>query len=346
MITPPSDTSEFLTTTATATTSQATPADVSGNLTSADTVSGVVSPPAPRIQVAGVRNTRYRISRKAAESLLESLVKARSACAGESLRVLVVVAHPDDEAIGAGALLRVYPSAHVYHVTDGGGRDDETARRRGFASRRDYARARRAEVVEALRLAGVSADRIHSLGVPDGRATLHMVDVCRQIMDVFDEQQPDVVLTHPYEGGHTDHDATAFAVHLACGILRREGAPAPLVLELASYHQRNGKRVRGEFLPNASTPMRAIHLTPDGQLLKAQMFSRFTSQQACLAEFPIDIERFRIAPRYQFTRPPHEGQLDYERYGVEVTGEEWRARAERALMMLRARKRAMVSTDD
>ena len=49
-------------------------------------------------------------------------------------------------------------------------------------------------------------------------------------MDVLDDVRPDVVLTHAYEGGHSDHDATAFAVHLAAGVMRREGGKAPLSL--------------------------------------------------------------------------------------------------------------------
>ena len=290
-------------------------------------------------------DARYRVSRKAAEELLECLTQAGSTAESKDLRVLVAVAHPDDEAIGAGALLRHYNDAIVLHVTDGGGRDDHSAQLRGFATRQEYARARRSEVVDALRLIGLPEERIRSMGIPDGRAAKQLVDVCRSLMDVFDELKPDVVLTHPYEGGHTDHDATAFAVHLACGILRREGAPAPLVLELASYHLRNGKRVRGDFLPNARTPMRAVHLSPEGRMLKATMFSRFSSQQQCLAEFPLDIERFRVAPRYLFTEAPHSGQLDYERHGVEITGVEWRAQAEKALQMLRARRRVKVRDD-
>lgn len=284
---------------------------------------------------------RFRVTREAAEDLLEILTNAGTAeAASGQLKVLVVVAHPDDEAIGAGALLRHYHDAVVLHVTDGGGRDDLSARQRGFATRKDYARARRNEVIEALRLIGMNEDRIRSIGIEDGRAARQLVDVCRSLMDVFDEMKPDVVLTHPYEGGHTDHDATAFAVHLACGVLRREGAPAPLVLELASYHMRNGQRVRGDFLPNWRTPMRAVHLSPEGKMLKASMFDRFTSQQECLREFPIDIERFRVAPRYVFTEPPHAGTLLYEHHGVAITGVEWRAQAEKALKMLRARGRA------
>lgn len=290
-------------------------------------------------------DARFRVSRQAAEELLESLTAAGSTEEASGLRILVIVAHPDDEAIGAGALLRHYPDALVVHVTDGGGRGHESAQSRGFASRQEYARVRRQEVVDALRLVGLSEERIRCLGIPDGQAARQLVDVCRTLMDVFDELQPDVVLTHPYEGGHTDHDATAFAVHLACGILRREGAQAPLVLELASYHMRNGERVRGDFLPYWRTPMRAVQLSPEGRMLKARMFDRFQSQRDCLREFPIDVERFRIAPRYLFTEAPHSGMLDYERHGVEITGTEWRAQAEKALEMLRSRRRTRARDD-
>jgi N-acetylglucosamine malate deacetylase 2 len=278
-------------------------------------------------------DSRFRVSRKEAEELLESLTAAtRADESGDGLRILVVVAHPDDEAIGAGALLRNFPDATVAHITD--------ARRRGFAGRREYAAARRAEVVEALKLVGIPEERILGLGVRDGMAARRLVDVCRSLMELLDDLEPDVVLTHPYEGGHTDHDAAAFSVHLACGILRREGAKAPLVLELASYHFRKGQRVRGDFIPDRRAPVKAVRLSPDGQVLKARMFDRFSSQKDCLREFPVDVERFRLAPRYLFTKPPHSGPLDYERHGVTLSGSEWRAQAERALKELRSTRRS------
>jgi N-acetylglucosamine malate deacetylase 2 len=305
-----------------------------------------VIPPLPIFRRLN-RDARFRVSRRAAQELLEALTRME-AVEDENraaLRIMVVVAHPDDEAIGASALLRHYRNSRVLHVTDGGGRSDEYAMQRGFRSREEYAEARRAELLDAMRLVGLNADRLGCLDIPDGQAARQLVRLCRRLMEVLECEQPDVVITHPYEGGHTDHDATAFAVHLACGILRREGAPAPLVLELASYHMRDGKRVRGEFLPNWRTPMRAVHLTPEGQMLKAQMFDRYKSQRDCLREFNLDVERFRVAPRYLFSEPPHVGTLDYERYGVGLTGAEWRAEAEKALDMLRARHRVAPRAD-
>ena len=281
---------------------------------------------------------RFKAGRKTGEHALDRLITLDAPDVTPP-RVALIVAHPDDEAIGAGVLLADMPDAVVIHVTDGAPRSMATLRRRGFKTREAYAEARRAEVVKALRLVGVTEDRIRCLGFVDGEATLRLVELCHDVIDLMLELKPEVVLTHPYEGGHTDHDATAFAVHLACGILRREGVPSPIILELTSYHQRNGKRVRSSFLPRKGLPERALELDQDDQLLKARMFEAFVSQRDCLRAFPLDKERFRVAPRYDFTQPPHEGTLDYERFCATICGEEWRVRASLALDLLRARGR-------
>ena len=164
------------------------------------------------------------------------------------------------------------------------------------------------------------------------------MDICRRIADLFDELQPDVVLTHPYEGGHSDHDSTAFAVHLATGMLLSQGQKAPVILELTSYHNYGGRRRVFSFLPFKSSRVRTIRLSAEDRRLKRQMFDQFKSQLPVLEKFPIEVERFRQAPRYLFTVPPHEGQLDYERLCRRITGAEWRANAEKALEELRSRK--------
>lgn len=298
--------------------------------------------PKKRARTSGIiikptKRSRFKLGRQSAELALERLVAADGTIV-QPPRVLVIVAHPDDEAIGAGVLLADLPDAVVVHVTDGAPKSNAVARRRGFPNRAAYAEARREEVLNALELVGMDEARIRCLEFVDGESTLRLVELCHRVIDLMLELQPEIVLTHPYEGGHTDHDATAFAVHLACGILRREGVEAPVVLELASYHNRKGKRVRSEFLARHNVPERVMELAPEAQLLKIQMFERFVSQKECLLEFPVTTERFRMAPRYTFTLPPHEGELDYERYCSAICGEEWRARAGQALEVLRSRR--------
>jgi N-acetylglucosamine malate deacetylase 2 len=294
---------------------------------------------APSVILRPRPDSRFALPRATSEQLLGRLV-LETPLAGPPPKATVVVAHPDDEAIGAGALMRELPDVVVAHITDGAPRHIDAVLRSGHETREEYARARRDEVVAALALVGIPERRIRCLGYVDGEAALRLVEISYAVAALLDELRPEVVLTHPYEGGHTDHDATAFAVHLACGVLRREGAPAPIVLELTSYHNRDGRRVHSDFLPFWPVPTRRVDLPHDAQLLKARMFRYFTTQQKVLSAFPLNVERFRIAPRYVFTTPPHDGPLDYERYCTTITGAEWRANAEQALHILRAKRRA------
>lgn len=268
----------------------------------------------------------------ATRSRLDRLCRA----AGDdpTLQVLVVAAHPDDETIGAGARLCQLTRPAIIHVTDGAPRDLRDAHAAGFGGWREYAAARRAEVIGALALAAVPASQLAGAGVADQAASGDLPALTRRLLIQFATQRPDIVLTHPYEGGHPDHDATAFAVHAACRILARGGIVPPSIIEFASYHLRNGALITGEFLPAVRT-VRTIALSSAEQARKQRMITCFRTQAATLAGFGTSVERFRRAPRYRFTEPPHAGQLYYEQYDWGVDGSRWRALAGRALEELR-----------
>lgn len=293
----------------------------------------------PRAIVKRTRAARYRMPRRLKHELLERFC-AGADCADLTMpTVMIVAAHPDDESIGAGSRLWQLTRTYVVHVTDGAPRDPNVARRYGFATREEYAEARRLELQEAMKLAGVPDSRLVWLGYTDGEASLRLVDLVLDIAQLIDEHRPEIVVTHPYEGGHTDHDAAAFAVHLACGILKREGVQPPAVLEMASYHDRDGHRVLQQFIPHAGADLeqREIVLPNHDRVRKERMFASFYTQQGVLREFNSAIERYRPAPRYLFTRPPHPGRLNYEKYGDAHRGEWWRENAESALSKLRLR---------
>lgn len=278
---------------------------------------------------------RFRRDRARTQALLESLVH-HGGGPHPPPRVAVIVAHADDEAIGAGVLLTGIPDATILHITDSAPANPEIVKRRGFATREEYRAARAREVRAALEQVGIGTDRLHCLGYVDGKASDDLVGLTHAVSHYIAGRRPDIVLTHPYEGGHTDHDATAFAVHLACGLLMRESGYAPLIVEMTSYHNRDGRRVTGEFLPyDRPLPKGEVVLGDFDKSLKARMYGIFETQWECLQHFPIVTERFRIAPRYRFTLPPHAGPLNYERNGAPLTGETWRARAARALERLR-----------
>jgi N-acetylglucosamine malate deacetylase 2 len=150
----------------------------------------------------------------------------------------------------------------------------------------------------------------------------------------FSELSPEIVMTHPYEGGHPVHDATAFAVHAACALVQRRGGMAPVLVEMTSYHMGPGGRVMSEFLHLPGIPVTTLVLGERERALKRRLVACFSTMRSVLADFPIDVERFRPAPVYHFTRPPHEGRLYYEQFDWGVDGERWQALAGAALAAL------------
>jgi LmbE family N-acetylglucosaminyl deacetylase len=286
------------------------------------------------------RTARYRIPRQEKRRLLDRFCGQTGSDAPPT--TLLIVAHPDDESIGAGARLAELGEAWVTYVTDGSPRNPEVARRHGFDTRQAYAEQRRREAQAALAIAGIREERIDCLNVMDGEASLRLVELCLRIADLIDRLRPNVIVTHPYEGGHTDHDATAFAVHLACGVLRREGVKPPAVFEMTSYNAVTGERVVQEFLPHrrADLDRRQLRLGVGQREMKERMYACFETQQGVLRGFDTSVEKFRPAPRYVFTRPPHAGVLNYERYGDPDLGRRFREGAEEALRQLRVRRTA------
>lgn len=246
-----------------------------------------------------------------------------------SLRVLIVSPHPDDEVIGAGARLRFLQNAMVVQVTDGAPRDMSDARAQGFSTRNEYSRARQQELHSALGICG--RFRTIALKVVDREVSQQLISVTRRIKGIIESYAPDVVLTVPYEGGHPDHDATAFAVHSAIALLP-SNQRIPVIIEMCSYHNRGGSCEYSEFLGDTREEV-TFELSPPERELKRKIFDCFQTQQNVLQWFPIGIEKFRLAPRYDFTTPPHSGQLYYEMFGWDQ-GSEWRQLASTASSLL------------
>lgn len=243
---------------------------------------------------------------------------------------LILAAHADDETIGAGIWMRRADAAQVriVHITNGSPRDTTDARRAGFETAERYARARRLELLRAVGIAGIRPAQCSELGFTDQEAYLHLAELTKRVGQLIATLGPGLILTHPYEGGHPDHDSAAFAVAHA---LQRVGSPRPLHYEFACYHAGVTGMVTGEFLPDSRSPEETIVLTEPERELKRAMIESFVSQEHMLCQFPLDREKFRPAPEYDFSRPPHEGELQYERFGFGITGEDWRRQAAGAL---------------
>jgi LmbE family N-acetylglucosaminyl deacetylase len=264
----------------------------------------------------------------------EDLLRRGTAPVGSELAMplaMVVVAHPDDETIALGARIERFDQAHFIHVTDGAPRDEEDSRAHGFQSLDAYREARARELAEMFRRAALGRVSRTSLNFRDQEASLNLVEITLQLSQLIAGHEPGVIFTHPYEGGHPDHDACAFAVHHAVALNRARGGGRPLILEAPFYHTGQAGFEVGTFLrQDGWMPEMVYELSDAEKQRKHELVKCFVTQRETLNGFQGSAERFRIAPVYDFGRPPHEGKLLYEHYPWGMTSERFCQLSERA----------------
>lgn len=276
-----------------------------------------------------------RMSEESLSEFSSAVAVLRRAVRGEIADpVLFVVAHPDDEIMGAAVTMSRLARPMVLHVTNGVPQSRELMSRHFTGTAEEYGAVRSFEARCALRLAGIRSDAVRTLGCGDFEAAFDIAAIAREVADAFVRLEPAVVVTHAYEGGHPDHDAVAAAVHGAAELARRSGRVPPLLAEMPLFHAREGRFVAGEFCDQngaSDSQIMTIALDARERDLKRRMFECLATQSDLLAHFPIGIETFRDAPQYDFASPPHDGPLRYEVLGWPIDGELWRHLAAGAL---------------
>ncbi|MBV9106332.1 MAG: PIG-L family deacetylase [Verrucomicrobia bacterium] len=236
--------------------------------------------------------------------------------AGPGLRQIAVFApHPDDEIIGAFSILRRCRAASfLVFVTDG-------APAKTGNERATLQCERQGESEKIALFLGIPRDHLYRIGIPDQETVFQLPRLIVSVFQLLWELRPDIVIIPAYEGGHPDHDSTAFAVHQAAD---RLGQSTPLI-EMCLYHECNSRMQTGEFLCHSSiSDCLTILLSDEDRRLKEEAFAIYRSQADVLKYFSTELERFRPAPNYDFQYPPHSGTLFYERFDWGVTGTEWR----------------------
>lgn len=203
---------------------------------------------------------------------------------GSPRRLLVVAPHPDDETIGAYALIlrlrRRGVAVRVVVVSDGAASHASSPR---WPTRRLVAERRR-ESRRMLRRIGVAAGAVRFLGLPDGRLDTCIMaarsDLARAIGHVGA-----AVIAVPAEGDdHPDHRAVAACV----ATLRRPG-----LRRLAYPVWPAGQRPAGA---------RSLSLTTQERLAKRHAVRGYRTQAGLITDDPngFAMTRAQIAA---FTRP-------------------------------------------
>ena len=231
-------------------------------------------------------------------------------------RTMLLVAHPDDETIGCGALLQRMREPVVVFLTDGAPRDPYFWS--AFGSRENYAEIRAAEARNALYRIGVSElFFLHTDGgaIPDQELHLNLSLAHAGLLELITQLRPEALLSSSYEGGHPDHDSCCF---LANVLAREANIPA---WELPLYHRHGGVIEMQKFLRTSGDEVRIVS-TGDELLLKRAMMGAYKSQYDTLRQFAPETEMFRPMMKHDFSRPPHAGKLNYETWGWRMTGQD------------------------
>jgi LmbE family N-acetylglucosaminyl deacetylase len=131
-------------------------------------------------------------------------------------RVLVVCAHPDDEAIGCGGALRLHARSgervDAVFLTSGEG---------GGHGEAEHARTREGEARDAARLLGIR--ELHFWGEPDGRLRARP-ELVQRLAATIDSTGCSLVYAPQPRDDHADHRAAARLVKRALELARARPA--------------------------------------------------------------------------------------------------------------------------
>jgi len=175
----------------------------------------------------------------------ERSVSMRSAIAfSENARVMVLVVHPDDEALATGGLLqnaaKAGASIRIIFATDGDNnpwpqRVSERRWRIGAADRVRWGARRRAEALASLTSLGIASENAVFWGYPDQGLTEILLkeskSIAERIRAEISSWQPTLLVSPSLHDLHPDHNALGVLVRFAL----KQFEPPPQGLQEISY---------------------------------------------------------------------------------------------------------------
>jgi LmbE family N-acetylglucosaminyl deacetylase len=234
---------------------------------------------------------------------------------------LFIFAHPDDEALGASALLsRNSTTSEIVFVSDG-----MPAKKTDpeyyppytkFPEFGDaYKKYRQKEAQNSMTCLGISPDKIHFLDYPDSGLINFIEDVVKSIEKLITENSFENLYTHAYEGGHIDHDLVCFAVWKA---VQNTKNSVKQIFEIPLYHFENGEYNHNMPLTSQKHIAQNLVLTKEETRKKFLAISSYISQREDTQYFDKQSPEYQIqhSPKsgiQKFQKQPHTGRLQYEK---------------------------------
>lgn len=223
-------------------------------------------------------------------------------------KILILVPHPDDEVVAAAAtIVRAQKSNSkvfaLYLTTGCISRETMWPWKRKFYE--NNVAVRRSEAEQAAQFLHISP-----VGWSDRPARHLWRDLPAAIIEVKEtiaKHSIDQLWVPAFEGGNADHDAlNAMASLLAAN----ENIS---VMEFAEYNYCGGTARSNQFpLPNGTETI--IQLTADEKEMKTSALEIYASEKCNLGYVKTKQESFRPLAKYNYSAPPHEGTLWYNRF--------------------------------
>lgn len=128
-------------------------------------------------------------------------------------KVLIIVAHPDDEILGCGATVArlIKEGNEAYTIILG----------EGVTSRSDYdikeLETLKQQCIKANNTIGIKSDTVFIYDFPDNKFdTVPLLDIVKKISKIKEEIKPNIIFTHFRNDLNIDHRITYQAVNTAC----------------------------------------------------------------------------------------------------------------------------------
>jgi LmbE family N-acetylglucosaminyl deacetylase len=179
-------------------------------------------------------------------------------------RYVSVYAHPDDEShtvVTNRQLVRDGKDLHALYLTNGDYDGPAMAIRR------------QGEVEQSLAQQGIEADHVQKLGLPERTLFDQADEAVRGTIAYLEAVEPDCVIGHDYEGGHTAHDLASFCAYLGA---RSLGVPFWV---FPAYHGLPGEeRMWNRFVPGRTEDFIHVITRPE-RAFKQSIIDTHASQK-------------------------------------------------------------------
>lgn len=164
--------------------------------------------------------------------------------------LLVIAAHPDDEALGCGGTIARLTSEgnNVYTLILGEGVTSRD-KKRDLTKRENEIAELKKQVESVNKILGVK--KVYTFDFPDNRFdTVPLLDIIKTIEEIKDSIKPDIVFTHHLGDLNIDHQVTFKAVMAACRPTIDESVKEIYSFEIPSSTEWNAPSSLTYFMPD------------------------------------------------------------------------------------------------